>query len=91
MKRLTGISEITDFYMPIKMQESCGESACKEVCEQYEGDGCKGCPVQECITRLAEYEDIVENKLECIKEMLENEDYSREEIIREVEITIDSL
>lgn len=57
MKRLTAISEISDneLAMPIKMKESCGEDGCRDVCEDYYD--CVGCPVQECLTKLAAYEN----------------------------------
>lgn len=53
MNRLTRNSLITDLPMPIKLQEI----ACRQVCEQYIYNSCKGCPVQECMAKLAEYED----------------------------------
>lgn len=57
MNRLTRNSLITDLPMPIKLQESCGEDACMDVCGQYADNSCIGCPVQECMSRLAAYED----------------------------------
>ena len=58
MNRLTKNSLITDLPMPIKLQESCGEDACMEACEQYVDNNCNGCPVQECMSKLAIYEDL---------------------------------
>lgn len=63
MHRLTRNSLITDLPMPIKLQESCGEDACMEACEQYVDNNCNGCPVQECMSKLSEYEDLEEQGL----------------------------
>ncbi len=57
MERLTGISKITGMAMPKKMMESCGEDGCRDVCNEYCDNGCKECPVQECMTMLSTYED----------------------------------
>lgn len=57
MNRLTRNSLITDLPMPIKLQESCGEDACMEACEQYVDNNCNEYPIQECMSKLAAYEN----------------------------------
>ncbi len=63
MNRLTRNSLITDLPMPIKLQESCGEDACMEACEQYVDNNCNECPIQECMSKLSRYEDLEEQGL----------------------------
>ncbi len=57
MNRLTKLSEITGVSMPIELIESCGESSCLEICEDYVYNDCIDCPVQKCMSKLAAYED----------------------------------
>lgn len=58
MNRLTKLSEITGLPMPIELIESCGESACRDICDDYVENGCIDCPVQKCMSKLNEYQDI---------------------------------
>lgn len=57
MDRLTSISEITGLPIVKELQESCGEDACADVCDENRYEGCVGCPVQKAITKLFAYED----------------------------------
>jgi hypothetical protein len=58
MNRLTTMSLITDKPILNALAESCGESACNECCEDYGEYGCEGCPVQEGVSKLHQYEDL---------------------------------
>lgn len=55
-EKLTCISEITGLPMLAALKESCGESSCADVCEDYREKGCAGCPVQAAISKLYEIE-----------------------------------
>ena len=81
MQRLTDISSITGLPMPIKLMESCGEDGCLNICEEYCENDCKGCPVQECITKLHEYQ---ESNLEPeeVKQLRASEDYWHREAVK---------
>ena len=57
MERLTKISEITGLPMSIELIESCGESACRDVCDDYVENSCIDCPIQKCMSKLKEYQD----------------------------------
>jgi hypothetical protein len=55
--RLTVQSEAADITTIKALCESCGESGCDEFCEEFQGIGCVGCPVQQAFERLSAYED----------------------------------
>lgn len=57
MNRLTTMSLITGKPILNALAESCGESACNECCEDYCEKECEGCPVQDGVTKLHQYED----------------------------------
>ncbi len=69
MERLTKLSEITGLSMPRAMMGSSDEDSCGEVCSLLEEDGksCEDCPVQKCMTKLADYEKIGLEPEEIIK------------------------
>lgn len=68
--RLTIKSEITDSPTLKALCESCGESGCSDVCEDYSENHCNGCPVQEAFERLSAYEDtgLSPEKIEKLKQ-----------------------
>lgn len=57
MNRLTTVFQITNKPALIALAEPCEEWACSSCCEQYCEKECAGCPVQEGINKLLEYED----------------------------------
>lgn len=64
----TSLSEITGLPIVMALQESCGESACADVCEDFGEKGCVGCPVQAAISKLYEIEHPQPLTLEQLRE-----------------------
>lgn len=81
MERLTDISLITGLAIPIKFMESCGEDGCADACEQYVDNGCVGCPLQECISELHNYQSSDLTPIE-VEELKKSENYWHREALK---------
>ncbi|MBD5543773.1 MAG: hypothetical protein HDR01_05915 [Lachnospiraceae bacterium] len=69
MERLT--ERATDLFGTSCIQlKACGYELCRETCDKQDGKyGCKNCPIEKALEKLAEYEDLEEQgkllKLPC--------------------------